>query len=170
MSNFQNPLAKKEKIVIQELPDELLIYNLANDKAFCLNKTSAFVWKACDGTKDAQEISRLMSKSFNSTVNEDVVWLALDQLAKDDLLEVQPDNKFAGMSRREVIRRVGFASVIALPIVSSLIAPTAVSAVACTGTVTSCGNCNNGTPCSSCSPACGMGTTCQCQNGACVCV
>lgn len=147
----KKPLAKKENIVIQELPDELLIYDLSTDKAFCLNKTSAFVWKTSDGTKDISVIASLMEKEFDSPVNEDLIWLALDQLAKDDLLDVKPENNFNNLSRREVIRRVGLASVIALPIVASLVAPTAALAVTCSGA-------SNGTIC---------GTNLVCCNGVC---
>jgi hypothetical protein len=54
----------------------------------------------------------------------------LDELKKENLIE---DNNsyvspFSGMNRREVIRRIGFASVVALPVISSLIAPTAAMA------------------------------------------
>ena len=154
MSDTKKPKARSEKIVVQELPDELLIYDLLTDKAFCLNKTSAFVWQSCDGTKDAGEITRLMTKEFKSSIDEDLVWLALDQLAKDDLLEAAPENKFTGMSRREVIRRVGLASVIALPVVASLVAPTAVLAVGCSG--------GDGSTCTGCG-----GATCTCCGGTC---
>ncbi len=43
------PLARKNELIIQELPEELLVYDLARHKAHCLNKTSAFIWKHCDG-------------------------------------------------------------------------------------------------------------------------
>lgn len=167
MADSQKPLAKKKDIVVQELPDELLIYDLSTDKAFCLNKTSAFVWQTCDGTKNAGEIARAMSKEFKTSINEDFVWLALDQLAKDDLLENKLGERFKGISRRDVIRRVGLASVIALPIVASLVAPTAVSANACSGTVVSCGNCPDGTPCTM---NCSTGTHCECTSGSPNCV
>ena len=153
--NTEKPLAKKQNIVVQELPDELLIYDLTKDKAYCLNKTSAFVWKTSDGTNDVNAITKLMEKEFNSSVNEDLVWLALDQFAKDELLEVKPNNKFNNLSRREVIRRVGLASVIALPVVASLVAPSAVLAVTCSGAP-------NGQICSGCGS-----NNCVCCNGVC---
>jgi hypothetical protein len=31
------PLARKEGLVIQELPDEVLVYDLDRDRAHCLN-------------------------------------------------------------------------------------------------------------------------------------
>jgi hypothetical protein len=124
------PLSRKENIVVQELDGEVLIYDLTENKAFCLNQTSALVWQSCDGTRTIAEINDLLGKQLNSQVNEDVVWLALDQLSKENLIQTdyKPNEKFSGLSRREVIRKVGLASVIALPVVTSLVAPLAVHA------------------------------------------
>ena len=43
------PLARKEGLVIQELPVEVLVYDLDRDKAHCLNETAAMVWRKCNG-------------------------------------------------------------------------------------------------------------------------
>lgn len=124
------PLSRKEQIVVQEAQDELLIYDLRENKALCLNQTSAFVWQKCDGTKSVAEIALLLSKKFKSPVSEDFVWLALQQFKKDNLLEQSNEltTPLDGLSRRDVIKRVGFASMVALPVVASVIAPTAVAA------------------------------------------
>ena len=45
----QRPVARQEGLVIQEMPDEVLVFDLKTNKAHCLNETAAFVWKACDG-------------------------------------------------------------------------------------------------------------------------
>lgn len=147
MMNEEKPLAKREDLVVQELPDELLIYDVSTGKAFCLNETSAFVWKKADGQRSVAEIRRLMESEYKSPVSEDLIWLALDQLGKDNLLENKPENRFANISRREVVRRVGLSSLIALPIIASL--ATNVYAVTCPSTrpVPSCINCPNGTSC-----------------------
>jgi hypothetical protein len=55
-----------------------------------------------------------------------MVWLALDQLEDFRLLD-EPALKpahFAGMTRRDMVRRVGMAA-IALPVILSIVAPTA---------------------------------------------
>jgi len=124
------PKAREENLVVQELDGEVLIYDLNANKAFCLNKSSALIWQACDGKKDVSEIRDLLGKLFNSSVNDDFVWLALDQLKKENLIENKDEIvvDYNGMSRREVIRKVGLASVVALPLISSLVAPVDVSA------------------------------------------
>jgi len=126
----KKPISRKDNLVVQELNNEVLIYDLKINKAFCLNETSALVWQLCDGEKTVTEISRQLSNKLNSKANEDFVWLALEQLKEENLLanseEITPD--YSGMSRREVIRKVGLGTMIALPIVTGLIAPTAAHA------------------------------------------
>jgi hypothetical protein len=67
--------------------------------------------------------------------------LALNDLKKNGLVEYDADkvNEFGGLSRREMIRKVGLASMVALPAIMSIVAPMAVHAqsvpVACTACV-----------------------------------
>lgn len=166
MINPQAPTARKNGLVVQEMPDEVLVYDLETDKAHCLNQTAAFVWKNCDGKTSVTEIVSQFEKQSGTKIEEDLVWLAIDQLNERSLLEKSVASKFAGESRRSVLKKIGFASVVALPVIASLVAPTAVLAVACSGvqTTSSCGagNCNRGTPCSGCG-VCPSGTTCGCS-------
>ncbi len=130
MNNLQKYTARKEGLVIQEMPDEVLVFDLETNKAHCLNQTAAFVWKTCDGKNSVAEITKLLGNQSGTNVPEDLVWLALDQLKKENLIENKDEVvvDYNGLSRREVIRRVGLASVVALPLVSSLVAPRAASA------------------------------------------
>ncbi len=166
MINPQIPMARKNGLVIQETSEEVLVYDLDTDKAHCLNQTAAFVWKRCDGQTSVEEIVTQFEKQTGSRVEEDLVWLAIDQLNERKLLEKTVETKFAGESRRSVLKKIGFASVVALPVIASLVAPTAVLAVACSGiqSASSCGsgNCNRGTPCTSCA-ACTSPAVCGCS-------
>ena len=54
------PRAKAEGLIVQELPDEVLVYDTARDEAHCLNETVAAVWKHCDGKTTVAEIQRLI--------------------------------------------------------------------------------------------------------------
>jgi Coenzyme PQQ synthesis protein D (PqqD) len=128
MKSSQVPVARKEGLVIQEASDEVLVYDLTSNKAHCLNQTAAFVWKSCDGNNSINEITKLFENEMGSAVHEDLIWLAIDQLNDKNLLEKELTSNFAGRSRREVIKKIGLASVIALPLVASLTAPTSVMA------------------------------------------
>lgn len=127
------PLARKEGLVIQELPDEVLVYDLDRDRAHCLNETAAFVWQRCDGRTTAGEIARSLGTKVNAPVDEKVVWFAIDQLKRNHLMNntgVAPQLA-AGMNRREMVRALGLAAVIAVPVVTSIVAPTPAQAVTC---------------------------------------
>jgi len=126
-------LARTEELVVQESGDELLIYDLRINKAICLNQTSATIWQNCDGNTDTREIAAKLAKRHGGLVKEELIMLAIDQLNENGLLEngAATRNGFAGLSRREVIRKVGFASAVALPVVMSLVAPPVAFAQSC---------------------------------------
>ncbi len=122
-----SPKARTEDIVVQKTDNETLVYDLKTNKAICLNETAAIVWENCCGEKDVSQISIEASKKLDSTVSEEVIALALDQLKKEKLLTNvdKLDARFAGLNRREIIKRVGLTSMVALPIVSAIVAPQA---------------------------------------------
>ena len=146
----QLPKARTSELIVKELPDETLVYDLANDKAHCLNHTAALVWKNCNGTRSIAEINASLAAEAGTPVDEGVVWLALDQLEKFNLLERVPLRPvgFAGVSRRQMIRTAGIAA-IALPIVVSIVAPTPAMAATCVPTGAVPGGCNASTNCCS---------------------
>lgn len=140
MNNPQNPVARKAGLVIQDVPDEVLVYDMDTNKAHCLNNTAALVWRSCDGTRSVPEIAKHVGSLAGEKVTDDFVWLAIDQLNANDLLEKQVEADFKGMSRRDVIKRIGLTSMVALPVIASLIAPpTAMAAASC--------NCNSDIEC-----------------------
>ncbi|HQZ98349.1 MAG TPA: PqqD family protein [Pyrinomonadaceae bacterium] len=131
MNNPNNPMARQNGIVVQEMPDEVLVYDLDSNKAHCLNSSAAQVWKSCDGTNTVADIV----KQFDGKVTEDFVWLAIDQLNENGLLANEVAPRFAGQSRRQVLKTIGLASMVALPVIASLVAPSsAMAAVSCTCT------------------------------------
>lgn len=129
MRESQFPTARRTGLVVQEVPGEVLVYDLDTNKAHCLNETAAFVWKSCDGNTSVSDIADVLASKTGKTVKEDLVWLAIDQLSENRLLEKEITTNFAGQSRREAIKKIGMASVIALPVIASLVAPPAALAV-----------------------------------------
>ena len=191
------PKARRDGIITKEVDGELLVYDIAKDKAHCLNETAAAVWQLCDGQTNVGQISERLAVSRQtadgtwqkavgseqwavgnrqkaegsrqqvegsdptpdtrhptpstpdtrhptpSTPDTRIVWLALDQLGRSDLLEESTGENeqtswaaaipgFANMSRREAVRRIGLGAAIALPVVMSMTAPTPVeAAVSC---------------------------------------
>lgn len=118
------PLARHTDIIVQELGKELLIYDLTTNRAYSLNETSAAVYRACDG---ANTFSDLRAEH---KFTDELIFLALDELKRESLIRETdyPASPLAGVTRREAIRRVGLGTMVALPLISSLIAPTAAMA------------------------------------------
>jgi len=127
------PRARTEKLLIQELADETLVYDLERDEAHCLNQTAALVWKHCDGKMTISQIAKTLTAETKSTVDEELVLLACHQLAKSHLMQGQIPGMLGSsrFSRREVMRRLGTAAAVSLPLVSSIVAPGAVQAATC---------------------------------------
>lgn len=130
----QFPLARKDKLVIQELPDELLVYDQQRDKAHCLNRSAALIWKRCDGKTSVVEISRRVANDLGAPLDERAVWFALAQFDKDHLLQhktTMPAGMLPGMNRRQLVKTLGLAAVVAVPLVTSIVAPTPAQAATC---------------------------------------
>ncbi len=132
MNKPLNPAARKTGLVVQEALDELLVYDMETNKAHCLNKTAAYVWQACNGSRNISEIAEYVGSLAGTKFSDDLVWLAIDQLNDNDLLEKAFDGEFNGISRRDVIKKIGLTSMVALPIIASLVAPpTAMASASC---------------------------------------
>ena len=157
MNNSQCPVARKSGLVVQEVPDEVLVYDLESNKAHCLNQSAALIWKSCDGNTSVSEIAKLVENQAGGKVTEDFVWLAIDQLSENNLLEKQLRSGLEGTSRREVIKKIGLASMVAIPVIASLVAPqSALAAASCACTApASCGN----------APNAGCPSTTRCNSG-----
>jgi Coenzyme PQQ synthesis protein D (PqqD) len=127
------PEARKEGLVVQHLSEEVLVYDQQRHKAHCLNETAALVWMRCDGKTSVSSIAEELSRRTGARVGEEVVWLAIDQLGKSRLLEARGVRGGAtqGVSRREMMKRAGLAAAVAVPVVTSIMAPEAIQAATC---------------------------------------
>jgi len=138
----------------REFGDELLVYDQERNVGHCLNPTAAATWKLCDGKNGPPDLAKILTRQFSEPIDEPVVLLALEELSKARLL-VEVEKPVRRTSRREAIRAIGIAGAIALPLVTSLVAPTPARAASCLA---------NGKPCGSnvqcCSGKCGNGGHC----------
>ena len=121
-------------LVVDDLPDEVLVYDLNNHQAHCLNRSAALVWRCCDGKSSPGEIARRLTAELDAPFSEELVLVALSQLENQQLLvrAAALPAQFAVLSRRQMVRRLGLATAIAVPLVTSIVAPTAVQASTCT--------------------------------------
>ena len=134
------PQARTTGVVVEQLADEVLVYDLERDRAHCLNLAAARVWEKCDGKHSVSEIATEVG-------NEEVTWMAVEQLSRAGLLEEKIKRPAVGMNRREVIKKIAVAAAIGVPVVTSIVAPTASHAANCLPTGASCttsANCCSG--------------------------
>ena len=151
------PRARTDQLLVQELTDETLVYDLERNRAHCLNRSAALIWKRCDGRTSVRDISRSVSRELDSRIDENAVWFAISQFNKDHLLAQELPLPAAvassGMNRRRMMRTLGIAAAVAVPLVTSIVAPTAVQAVSCLPDGDSC---TSSSQC--CSGLCSSGT------------
>lgn len=168
------PVARDDELLVEELPDEILVYDLRRHRAYCLNRTAALVWRHCDGKTTVGQTATRLRRALAAPADERMVWMALDRLGKVRLLrEPASPPTGAGYSRREVAQRLGLVGGLAilLPAITTLVAPLPAEAAlsSCTlaqcraGTLPGCGGCA-GLPCSD-RPGtrCGGPGTCNCR-------
>ena len=156
------PRARQDELIVEELQDETLVYDLRRHKARCLNRTAALVWRHCDGRASVAEVATLLEEQLATPTDEAVVWMALDRLSRVQLLSepvTLPADR-AQYSRRKMLRTLGRAAGISLllPVIESIVAPLAAAQASC---AVSCGGVPN------CSP-CGSQCNLVCCNGVCV--
>src|SRR5271169_1774247 len=119
------PKAKTERLIVKEIDDETLIYDMGRHAASCLKDFAAKVWRQCDGEKSVAEIADELGE------DERAVWLALHQLTKAQLLTEAiafPPDMSAAKSRREITGRLGLG---AAAFVTSIVAPMPAQAATC---------------------------------------
>src|SRR5437763_12082096 len=102
--NF-TPIARNEELVVQEMPGEVLVYDIRTNQAHCLNTTAAFIWKNCTGANTLRDIEQMLVTKHGTGLDADFVKLGVNELAERDLLAAAPPA--SGLDRREVIKRIG---------------------------------------------------------------
>ena len=123
------PIARTKDLIIEEAAEEVLVYDLNTDKAHCLNRMSALIWKNCDGEKTEGDIAALLQHELATPISTKVVTLGLEELAGSGLLQEDASTPpRARVSRRRLIQHLGLTAVIALPLVMSISAPAAAGA------------------------------------------
>jgi hypothetical protein len=128
----RKPLARTEDLVIENVEDELLVYDGKHARAHSLSAPAARVWRACDGETSIDDLAAALELPRETVVN------ALDELEGAELLEsygLQIVNGGSangnGITRRQMAVRsakIGGA-VAAAPLLYSIAVPSPAAAV-----------------------------------------
>jgi len=126
------PHARRDRLLVREMGDEIVVYDLERHRAHCLTRTAASIWRLCDGQKTVAELAQAVEQELHVQVDEEVVWLVLNRLERAHLLQdllLRP-REIAGVSRRQAIS-LGLAGAASLLLqgcgVDSITAPTPVA-------------------------------------------
>lgn len=128
MKDLENycPKARKDEILAHEVGNEVVVYDLRSDNAFCLNRIAAKVWQSCDGQTPLAKLVDVLEE-FDVPADTTSINCILDQLAESGLIEnhlvaAQP------ISRRDVLMKLGVSAAVILACVSSIKVPIAAQA------------------------------------------
>ncbi len=154
------PAARIEGLVTTEAGEEVLVYDQERHHIHHLNRTSAVIWRLCDGSRSVTAIALAASGETNIGIDETIVRLAIGELADAGLLARPVADTMRGpaQSRRVFMKRAAVAGAIAVPAIVSMTAPAAAGGASnscgmrCTANSDCYGKC-----CSQCGPYTGPG-------------
>jgi hypothetical protein len=128
------PIARTENLLIQEVGNELIVYDQENNASHCLNPMASRVWYYCDGNNTINDIAKQLEKELEISTKSEIdmrglVYLTLEELERYNLIKdyVKQPIGTSGISRRNVIKTAtlvgGFAIGSMFPLVRSIVAP-----------------------------------------------
>ena len=124
------PIARKKDIFVENLPEEVVLYDKTNNKVHCLKKTAAAIWEICDGSRTVDELAHIAQAKLGAPADRNVVLQALEELEKAELLEAGSVMvSDAGLtSRREAVGRIALAGT---TLVATIVAATPAAHASC---------------------------------------
>lgn len=127
-SKFDCPLARSERLVVQSVGDETVIYDKESQASHALAPLAAAVYAYADGSNSVEEIAELAAYRLDAPVSADDVNVALTELDGCGLL-AEPVAEAGGLltrgiSRRAALKAFGAAGAGTL-LISSIAAPLA---------------------------------------------
>ena len=129
MNSREAPRSIRQKISMQQIGTETLVYDGLRQRAYCLNQSSSAIWRLADGEHTVGEIRAAASVELKSEVSEEFVLFALEELRRDGLLEPSPVAEgVPAISRRAMMRGLGVGGALLVPVIASIVAPTAAQA------------------------------------------
>ena len=128
------PVARTDDLIVLDVDEETLAYDLIRHRVHCLNRIAAIVWGMCDGKTGIDRMTTAVSTATGAPPDRDMVWYALRRLNGARLLAnpLRPEAVERVVSRRELLRRISTSGLglFILPTVATIIAPSTLQAQA----------------------------------------
>ena len=122
------PFARTDQFIIEEVGNDVVVYDRTTKKAHSLNPSVAWIWRQCDGKTDTDQLSAGFERQFNTTDGADFVLAGLEQLKTAGLLEIEGDSPSPEigpmMSRRSALA----AGSAVFPLIATVLVPSAAAA------------------------------------------
>jgi hypothetical protein len=120
-----HPAARRREVIVQELDQETMVYDIERQECHLLNPLAAIVFRHADGETPLGGLAVRAAERLGADVGPTQIEVALDELARVHLLD-SPETESAArpsLTRRAAAKRLA-TLVLATPLVTSLIAPT----------------------------------------------
>jgi hypothetical protein len=129
MNNPEAPRCTRQRVSIRQVGTETLVYDEDRHTAYCLNQSSAVIWKLANGERSIDQIRAAASLELDAPVSTELVLFAVDALRADGLIEPSASAAVApAVSRRSMLQTLGIGGALLLPAIAAVVAPTAAQA------------------------------------------
>jgi|SRR5579872_2263061 len=128
------PKAKSNNLLTEEVADELLVFDVSNNRAHCLNASAAAIWRHCDGTRSVESLASNLFPKLPPSDSARLVAVGIERLRRRRLLEDWPAQATVDLSKRQMLKKVAIvaaAAGVAAPLISTVLAPTSAYAFSC---------------------------------------
>ena len=81
---------RNESCHMEELDDEVLLYNPTNNKTLYINKSASVIWQLCNGEQAVEDIIKMIQEAYPSDddgLRQDILD-TLNSLAENDAVTV----------------------------------------------------------------------------------
>lgn len=72
-----HPKSRTDRLIVQHLADETVVYDEDTHRAYCLNRTAALAWRLCDDHTGVVGLAQRVGMELGAPVSEDLVWWVL---------------------------------------------------------------------------------------------
>lgn len=125
------PRVRQRDFFSEEIHGERVIYDDSNKKVHRLNPTMSWVWSHCDGSRTLDDLIAAMQGETGNDDSRGLITSGLKQLGDANLLEPESVDLNALRTEASIVSRraaVAAGVSIAVPVMSSMLAPTPAAA------------------------------------------
>ncbi len=82
---------RNESCHMEELDDEVLLYNPANNKTLYINKSASVIWQLCNGEQSVEDIIKMIQEAYpgdDDSLEADIID-TLKNLADNDAVSLK---------------------------------------------------------------------------------